>query len=420
MSTGRMAFEYINKALHCDGLDLSGIAQQHGTPVYVYSEQTLKRNAQVLKKIFVDRGFQVSYAMKANSNPAILKLLKSYGFGVDIVSSGEFKMALQCGFGGAEINFAGVGKSASELDMALDYDIEHFNVESRFELELLEARAEIAGKKAAVLLRLNPDIDPQTHPHISTGLKQNKFGMSPEKVRHILKQAKAYPHIQFDGIHCHIGSQILHPQPFYDLIEYLSEFTAALKTDGIEITHLDLGGGFGVNYEQPFEDILETTPFLENIAQRANEELGEYQLHIQPGRVLVANAGILLNRVLGIKENGGHHFVVIDGATTDLIRPALYDAYHAVYPHIETALTREGDVVGPVCESSDALAKQRKLPEFKKDDLLIIGSAGAYGSSMGSTYNLRPLAPEVMVDASGAARTIRKRQSFEEMISLYS
>lgn len=415
-----MAFTYINKSLHCDGVDLSAIADQYGTPAYIYSEQILRRNAEVLKQIFIARGFQVSYAMKANSNPTILKLFKTFGFGVDIVSSGEFQMAKYCGFEGTEINFAGVGKTLPELDIALNFDIGHFNVESRFELELLEERARIAGKKAAVLLRLNPDIDPQTHPHISTGLKQNKFGMSPEKVRHFLTQAKSYPHIQFDGIHCHIGSQIIQPQPFYDLIDYLQQFTASLQDEGIEITHLDLGGGFGVNYVDPFEDIIETTPFLESIAQRAMEKLGEYQLHIQPGRVLVANAGVLLARVLGNKENGGHQFVIIDGATTELIRPALYDAYHAIYSHIEDRPLTMVDVVGPVCESSDALARQRNIPKFEKNDLMVIGSAGAYASSMGSTYNMRPLSPEIMVTSTGDTQLIRKRQSFDEMILLYS
>ncbi|MBT4034712.1 MAG: diaminopimelate decarboxylase [Candidatus Marinimicrobia bacterium] len=415
-----MAYTYINKRLHCDGVDLEDVAEKYGTPTYIYSERILRRNAEVLKKIFIDRGFKVSYAMKANSNPMILKLFKSYGFGVDIVSEGEFKLAQHCGFEGLELNFAGVGKTIEELDLALDFDIDHFNVESRFELELLETRAKIAGKKAAVLLRLNPDIDPQTHPHISTGLKQNKFGMSPEKVRHFLTHAESYPHIQFDGIHCHIGSQIVQPQPFYDLIDYLEQFTSSLRASGVEFSHIDLGGGFGVNYEDPFEDILQTTPFLESIADRAMEKLGEYQLHIQPGRVLVANAGVLLARVLGNKENGGHHFVIIDGATTDLVRPAMYDAYHAIYSHLEDRPMHMGDVVGPVCESSDALARNREIPDFDKDDLMIIGSAGAYASSMGSTYNMRPLSPEVMVGLSGETHLLRKRQSFDEMISLYT
>ncbi|MBT3229380.1 MAG: diaminopimelate decarboxylase [Candidatus Marinimicrobia bacterium] len=415
-----MAFNYINQRLHCDGVDLQDVAEKYGTPAYIYSEQILRHNAEVLKKTFIDRGFKVSYAMKANSNPTILNLFRNYGLGLDIVSEGEFKMAKYCGFEGSEINFAGVGKTVEELDLALAFDIDHFNVESRFELELLEKRAGIAGKKAVVLLRLNPDIDPLTHPHISTGLKQNKFGMSPEKVRYFLTHPESFPHIQFDGIHCHIGSQILQPQPFYDLIDYLQKFTKSLRGEGVKFNNLDLGGGFGVNYEDPLEDISTTTPFLESIAERAIEKLGDYQLHIQPGRVLVANSGVLLARVLGNKENGGHRFIIIDGATTDLIRPAMYDAYHAIYSHIEDHTTKIYDVVGPVCESSDALARNRNIPEFDTGDLMLIGSAGAYASSMGSTYNMRPLSPEIMVDGSGETRLIRKRQSFDEMISLYT
>ncbi|MCF7822958.1 MAG: diaminopimelate decarboxylase [Candidatus Marinimicrobia bacterium] len=414
-----MGFSYVNDRLFCQNVDLAAVAQKFGTPTYVYSESILKRNAQVIKNCFIDRGVQVSYAMKANSNPEILKLFRSYGMGVDIVSAGEFKMAQHIGYKAGEINFAGVGKTNEELTLALEFGIDHFNVESQFELELLESRAAILGKNASVLLRLNPDIDPQTHPHISTGLKKNKFGMSPELVRHLLTHAKDYPHINFDGIHCHIGSQILRSQPFYDLIDYLALFTADLRSLNVEIAHLDLGGGFGVNYMDPFEDILETTPYLEAYVDVAQKKLSQYQLHIQPGRVLVANSAVLLNRVLGTKVNGDHYFVVIDGATTDLIRPALYDAYHAIYSHQKRETSRTGDVVGPVCESSDALAKQRELPEFCTDDLLVIASAGAYASSMGSTYNLRPLSPEVLITEAGEMKLIKRRQSFKEMISLY-
>ncbi len=414
-----MAFSYLNKRLHCDGVDLETIAQKYGTPTYVYSESILRRNVQVLKEAFIDRGFKVSYAMKANSNPAILKLFRDYGLGVDIVSAGEYKMAERVGFTGPEINFAGVGKTIAELDLALESEIGHFNVESRFELDLLESRAAVLDKRAPVLLRLNPDIDPQTHPHISTGLKRSKFGMGSEKVFHILTHSSEYPHIIFKGIHCHIGSQIVNPQPFYDLIDYLSLFTGRLHSVGVDIQHLDLGGGFGVNYEEPFEDILTTTPYLETFAEIANKKLNQFQLHIQPGRVLVANSAVLLSRVLGIKHNGDQHFVVIDGATTDIVRPALYNAYHKVSAHQESQNSKIGDVVGPVCESSDALARQRELPDFKSGDLLTIASAGAYASSMGSTYNLRPLSPEVMILQEGTAKLIRRRQSFDEMVGLY-
>jgi len=414
-----MPFHYIDKRLHVDGVDLSVIAEQFGTPVYVYSEASIRRNAQVIRDTFIQRGFKVSYAVKANPNPSILKLLRSFGIGADIVSGGELQMAQHVGFKGSEINFAGVGKTYTELELALNLGIEHFNVESIYELNELEAKAAELGRSAKVLLRLNPDIDPQTHPHISTGLKNNKFGMGPELVTEILTHTGKYPHLIFDGIHCHIGSQIVKPQPFYDLIDYLYEYAEDLKKQGVRIEHMDLGGGFGVNYADPFEDILDTTPYLEPFAEKAAEKLKQYQLHIQPGRVLIANSALLLSQVVGTKENGGHYFVVIDGATTDLIRPALYDAYHAIYPHIEKPPVRIGDVVGPVCESSDALAKQREIPEFEARELLAIASVGAYGSAMGSTYNIRPLSPEVMVNAAGEISQIRRRQTFEDLISLY-
>ena len=414
-----MPFHYHNGQLHCDGLNLAEIAAQFGTPVYVYSQEILDRNASVMKAAFMDRGFQVSYAMKANSNPHILSLLRGHGFGLDIVSGGELQMADHVGFQGSEINFAGVGKSDSEIEMALEAGIAHFNVESLYELHELESKAALLDRKASVLLRINPDIDPQTHPHIATGLKNNKFGMDPDLVEMLLLHAADYPHLMFDGLHCHIGSQILKPQPFYDLIDYLQHYAQRLYRLGVTFNHLDLGGGFGVNYENPFEDILETTPYLDAFAERASQTLSQFQLHIQPGRVLVANAAVLLSRVVGTKENGDHYFVVIDGATTELIRPALYAAYHAVYPHHEGKNSRFGDVVGPVCESSDALARHRQLPEFSSGDLLTVASAGAYGSAMGSTYNMRPLSPEVLVNSSGNAQLIRRRQSFEELISLY-
>ena len=414
-----MGFSYKHNRLQCDEVDFQTLAQQYGTPAYVYSESILRRNAEVIKTCFIDDGFDVSYAMKANPNPEILSLFKTYGFGVDIVSAGEQQMAHYSGFKGSEINFAGVGKTQAELKLALENEIDHFNVESQFELDQLETQAALMGRQARVLLRLNPDIDPQTHPHISTGLKQNKFGMGSELVSHILTHAREYPHIQFDGLHCHIGSQITNPQPFLDLIDYLQRYTNELSQSGVKLSHLDLGGGFGVNYENPFEDILTTTPYLETYAKSAKAKLGRFKLHIQPGRVLVANSAVLLSRVLGVKENGDHYFVVIDGATTDLIRPALYNAYHHISPCERKANSKLGDVVGPVCESSDVLAKNRQLPDFKSDDLLTVASAGAYASSMGSTYNLRPRSPEILVGVDGSTRLIRRRQTFEEMTTLY-
>jgi len=415
-----MGFAYVSNRLHCDGVDLQRLADSFGTPAYIYSEHMLTRNAEIMKQVFIDRGIHVSYAMKANGNPAILKLFKAYGIGVDIVSAGELQLAEQVGLHGTNVNFAGVGKTIDELEMGVEADIGYFNVESGFELDRLEALAEKSGHKVAVLLRLNPDIDPQTHPHISTGLKQNKFGMSSAAVKHYLSRATDYPHLRFEGIHCHIGSQIIHPQPYFDLIDFLEEFTTSLKEEGIEIHHVDLGGGFGVDHRNPFEDILNTTPFLESFADRALRQLGSYALHIQPGRALVANTGVLLSRVLGVKQNGSHSFVIIDGATTELIRPALYDAYHKVFAYEKGGKSMTADIVGPVCESSDVLAKQREIPSVTGGDLLIMASAGAYASSMSSTYNMRPLAPEIMIHANSEISLIRRRQSYDELTSLYS
>ncbi|MCF7905548.1 MAG: diaminopimelate decarboxylase, partial [Candidatus Marinimicrobia bacterium] len=306
-----------------------------------------------------------------------------------------------------------------ELDLALDTGIAYFNVESLFELEVLNEHAINSGSKAKVLLRLNPDIDPQTHPHISTGLRENKFGMAAEQVTDILTKHQNYAGVSFEGIHCHIGSQILRSQPFDELIDYLVTYTAELEKRGVEIKHIDFGGGFGVNYEDPFEDILQTTPYLNDFAEKAARDLSKYQLHIQPGRVLVANTSVLLTAVLGVKENHGHQFTVIDAASTEIIRPALYDAYHAVYPYQENMGVHMSDVVGPVCESSDFLAKGRQLPKAVAGDLLVIGSAGAYASSMSSTYNLRPLCPEVLVKSDGDVAVIKRRQTFDEMIDLF-
>jgi diaminopimelate decarboxylase len=379
----------------------------------------LEKNAEILKQCFIDRGIGVSYAMKANPNPALLKLFRRYGFGVDIVSGGELKMAQHAGYEGAEINYAGVGKTIQELKLALQAGIAYFNVESPFELEQLSAMASELGLVAKALLRLNPDIDPQTHPHISTGLRENKFGMPEADITAILRDSTQYPGIDIIGIHCHIGSQIVKPQPFEELIDYLADYTTHLEAEGIELKHIDIGGGFGVNYEEPFEDLTNTIAFLDLIAEKVARRLGKYQLHVQPGRVLVANTAVLLTEVLGTKENHKHHFTVVNAGSTELIRPALYDAYHAVYAYENRDGQKATNIVGPVCESSDFLAKQREIPNCKAGELLVIGSAGAYASSMSSTYNMRTLSPEILVGSNGEVQVIKRRQTFEEMIDLY-
>jgi len=263
-------------------------------------------------------------------------------------------------------------------------------------------------------MRLNPDIDAQTHPKITTGLRENKFGMPAEEVfQHFLEQS-IYPNLNFAGIHCHIGSQILNPAPFTDLVDYLVEFTERLGQAGISITKIDLGGGFGVDYESPFRDIMDTTPFLGKLAEYASNKLGKYELFIQPGRVLVANAAILLTQVIGVKNNGHKTFVIVDAAMTEMVRPSLYSAYHALIPVQNRGGGDVVDVVGPVCETGDYFAHSRQLTELKAGDYIALGSAGAYGYAMASNYNARPTPAEIMVTLDGSVSVIRNRQTYED------
>lgn len=412
------SFTFQANALTCSGIHLDEIGRQYGTPAFIYSEESLQRNISVLKSAFGERGIHVSYAMKANSNLAILEMMRAAGFGVDIVSGGELYLAAAAGFTGKDISFAGMGKTREEMEAALNADVAQFNVESAFELEMLNQVAGTLGKQPEVLLRLNPDIDAQTHPKITTGLRENKFGMPAEEVfQHFLNREK-YPHLNFIGIHCHIGSQILKPLPFIDLVDYLVEYTARLEAAGARIAKVDLGGGFGVDYETPFRDILETTPFLSEIADYAAEKLGHYQLYIQPGRVLVANTAVLLTQVIGLKHNDLKTFVVVDGAMTEMLRPSLYGAYHALIPTKQEPGKMTVDIVGPVCETGDYFAHDRDISTVKQNDFIALGSAGAYGYVMASTYNARPFAPEVLIRGDGSIKVIRKRQTYDDFLAL--
>ncbi|MCF7801834.1 MAG: diaminopimelate decarboxylase [Candidatus Marinimicrobia bacterium] len=414
------SFTFQANTLTCSGIPLDDIGRQCGTPAFIYSEESLQRNISVLKSAFGERGIHVSYAMKANSNLAILGMMRAAGFGVDIVSGGELYLVDAAGFTGKDISFAGMGKTREEMVAALKAEVAQFNVESAFELEMLNQAAEKLGKKPDVLLRLNPDIDAQTHPKITTGLRENKFGMPAEEVfKHFLSREK-YPHLNFVGIHCHIGSQILKPLPFIDLVDYLVKYTARLEAAGARITKVDLGGGFGVDYETPFRDILETTPFLGEIADYAAEKLGHYQLYIQPGRVLVANTAVLLTRVIGLKHNDLKTFVVVDGAMTDMLRPSLYGAYHALIPTTRDSGKMTVDVVGPVCETGDYFAHNREISTVEQNDFIALGSAGAYGYVMASTYNARPLAPEILIQSEGSIKIIRQRQTYADFLALNS
>ena len=409
-----MTFNFQSDKLTCSGRPLDELGKAYGTPLFVYSEDTLRRNILALKSEFADRNIHISYAMKANNNHAVLKMMRQGGLGVDIVSGGELHLALAAGFTGAEISFAGIGKTRSELVAAMQADVSQYNVESTFELEMLNEIAGELGKTAVILMRLNPDIDAQTHPKITTGLRENKFGMPAEEVfQHFLEQS-IYPNLNFAGIHCHIGSQILNPAPFTDLVDYLVEFTERLGQAGISITKIDLGGGFGVDYESPFRDIMDTTPFLGKLAEYASNKLGKYELFIQPGRVLVANAAILLTQVIGVKNNGHKTFVIVDAAMTEMVRPSLYSAYHALIPVQNRGGGDVVDVVGPVCETGDYFAHSRQLTELKAGDYIALGSAGAYGYAMASNYNARPTPAEIMVTLDGGVSVIRNRQTYED------
>lgn len=413
-----MSFKFQSDKLACSGWPLDDLGTSFGTPLFVYSEAALHRNILALKSEFADRHIHISYAMKANNNRAILQMMRQVGFGVDIVSGGELYLALAAGFTGAHISFAGIGKTRPELIAALQADVSQYNVESSFELEMLNEVAGKMGKTAEILLRLNPDIDAQTHPKITTGLRENKFGMPATEVfQHFHEQPK-YPHLNFAGIHCHIGSQILKPSPFTDLVDNLVEFTAQLERGGMTIQKIDLGGGFGVDYESPFRDIMDTTPFLGKIAEYAATKLGKYQLFIQPGRVLVANAAVLLTQVIGVKNNGHKTFVIVDGAMTEMLRPSLYGAYHALLPVQNRGGGQVVDVVGPVCETGDYFARGRQLTDLVAGDYIALGSAGAYGYAMAMNYNARPTPAEIMVTLDGAVNIIRKRQSYADFSRL--
>jgi len=396
------------------------MARFYGTPLYIYSESVLRENILELKAAFEPHSFHIAYALKANSNPALLAILREQGLGLDIVSGGELQLALACDFPASAINFAGVGKTADEIILALTTGIQQFDVESEFELDLLEQLASQTGAAPVLaLLRLNPDIDARTHPHISTGLRYNKFGMSPDLVRELLTHQERYPHLRLLGLHCHIGSQIREGAPYLELVDFLEGFVAELEDAGVEIEVLDLGGGFGVDNRDPFGNLSRSNPYLAEYAAYARGKFPELRLQVQPGRALTANSGILACRVQGIKSGGDTQFVVTDGAMTELLRPALYDSYHAILNGRRTEGKMLADVVGPVCESSDALARGREMDAFEAGDLLIVGSTGAYGSAMGSTYNMRPLAPEVLVRGDGSHSLIRRRQDFQGLTSLY-
>jgi diaminopimelate decarboxylase len=411
-------FAYRDGVLHAEAVNLASLAEAVGTPFYCYASATIERHYRVFAGAFADVDALVCYAMKANSNQAVIATLARLGAGADVVSEGELLRALAAGVAPDKIMFSGVGKTARELALAIDKNILCINVESEPELELLSTIADAQGRRAAISIRVNPDVDPKTHAKIATGKAENKFGIPISRAREVYARAAKLPGVQVVGVDMHIGSQIIELDPFGDAFALLAEFVGVLRADGHSISHVDLGGGLGIPYREDNEPPPDPNAYAA-IVKRATHNLG-CKLIFEPGRLIVGNAGILVTRVLYMKRGEAKNFIIVDAGMNDLIRPTLYEAYHDVRP-VRQAPPGErhivADVVGPVCESGDFLALDRSMPAPQPGDLLAIMSAGAYGATQSGTYNSRPLVPEVLVRESEWA-VIRPRVTAEELIAM--
>jgi diaminopimelate decarboxylase len=411
-------FEYRDGILHAEDVSIPAIAAAVGTPFYCYSTATLTRHFNVFSQAFAGLDTLVCYALKANSNQAVLKTLAKLGAGADTVSEGEIRRARAAGIPACRIVFSGVGKKAGEMDFALEAGIYCFNVESEPELELLSQRATALGKVASVSLRINPDVDARTHAKISTGKSENKFGIPISRAREAYARAAALPGIRVSGVDAHIGSQITDLQPFDDAFTLMAELVSQLRADGHDLTHVDMGGGLGVPYQHDNSPPPLPVAYAE-IVRRHFADIGA-RLVFEPGRLIVGNAGILVTEVIYLKEAEAKNFLIVDAGMNDLIRPTLYEAYHDIRPVTEPAADAEwlkADVVGPVCETGDYLGLDRNLPRMAPGDLVAVYTAGAYGAVQSGTYNTRPLIPEVLVDGDRFA-VVRRRQTYEELIAL--
>ncbi len=408
------SFHYRQGTLHCEDVPLAHIARAVGTPCYVYSYSAIRERYLRLAQALSGVPHLICYAMKACSNQAILRTLIREGAGLEIVAGGELYRALAAGADPRKIIYAGVGKRADEIAYALRSDVLLLNVESAQEMEAIEASAAGLGKQAQVALRLNPDVDPATHPYIATGLRQAKFGMEVSEARQLVRERQRLAHVEIAGVHVHIGSQITQLAPFVEATQRVVAFVRSLQAERLTIRYVNLGGGLGIAYQD------ERPPSLEEWATALAEVAASLgcTLILEPGRALVGEAGALLTQVLYTKQNAARRFVIVDAAMNDLIRPSLYDAYHPILPLEEArgqAMPVRVDVVGPVCESSDFLAKERLLPPVQPGDLLAVMNAGAYGFSMASNYNSRPFAAEVLVH-DDRYFVIRERQTVEDLI----
>ena len=411
-------FFYRDGALFAEEVDLARIAEEVGTPFYCYSTATIERHFRVFSDAFVGARALVCYAMKANSNQAVLTTLARLGAGMDVVSEGELRRARAAGVPGAKIIFSGVGKTRAEMALGLDEDIRCFNVESEPELEALAEVAASRGRRARIAIRVNPDVDARTHAKISTGKSENKFGIPISRAREVYARARALPGIEVGGVDMHIGSQITELEPFDDAFALLADFVRQLRADGHAIDHVDLGGGLGIPYRFDNEPPPHPERYAE-IVERRTRNL-DCEVFFEPGRLIVGNAGVLVTTVIYGKRGEKSNFVIVDAAMNDLIRPTLYDAHHEIRPLQDASpegARFRADVVGPVCESGDYLALDRELPELRAGDRIAILSAGAYGAVQAGTYNSRLLIPEVMVKG-GAFAVIRPRPTYDELIGL--
>ena len=410
-------FQYKNEQLYVEDLPVKQLAEEFGTPLYIYSRATLERHWHAFDSALGEHPHLICYAVKANSNIGILDVMAKLGSGFDIVSQGELERVLAAGGEASKVVFSGVAKSRAEIMRALEVGIRCFNVESIAELHHINQIAGEMGKVAPISLRVNPDVDAHTHPYISTGLKENKFGVSVDEAREVYKLAATLPHVKITGMDCHIGSQLTELQPFLDATDRLIRLMEQLKEDGIKLKHLDLGGGLGVTYTN------ETPPHPSDYATALLNKLKNYEdleIILEPGRAIAANAGILVAKVQYLKSNESRNFAITDTGMNDMIRPALYEAYMNII-EIDRTLGREKaiyDVVGPVCETSDFLGKQRELA-IAEGDYIAQRSAGAYGASMSSNYNSRPRTAEVLVDGN-KAHLIRRRENLSELWALES
>jgi len=404
-------FNYVNNELYCEDVPVAEVANAVGTPFYLYSHRTLKRHFRVFDSAFDGIPHIVCFSAKANSNAAILKLFINEGSGMDIVSGGELYRVLKAGADPGKIVYSGVGKREEEIQYALESEILMFNIESSEELKVINECAEKLDRVARISLRVNPDVDPMTHPHISTGMKENKFGIDIEKSLDEYRYAMGLDHIDIVGVDCHIGSQITEISPFIDALDRLKDLIYSLRNENIDIRYLDVGGGLGITYDD------ETPPHPQDYAKAVMDSVKDIDCTFifEPGRVIVGNAGILVSEVLYTKTKVDKRFVVVDAGMNDLTRPSLYDSYHKIQP---VELKERGDVfsdvVGPICESGDYLARGRMIPGLERGELIAVMSAGAYGYSMSSNYNSRPRSPEVLVK-DGEFYVIREGETREDL-----